>query len=147
LRHPLRRGLIVFAVFGLAAVGMAGSWNRRGEMKALVPSRATVEFGEVWRGTTAARRLPARNDSSKALRLASFRTSCDCVAIRAEPEVVPAGEAFALVAEIDLSHEPEYAGFLTVEVDGGPDEASPPAYLARINIHVRPRSSEPSKGE
>lgn len=60
--------------------------------------------------------LVIHNKSTKAIRAVKFETSCDCVTIRPEQVVIPAGGATTVYADLDMSHEPEFHGGLGVHV-------------------------------
>ncbi len=93
------------------------------------------------------RRVECRNDGIAAVRLARFVTSCDCIRVHAEPEMIPPKASFSLVTEIDLTGEPRFAGDLAVKIDGFSDGTSEPGYHATLHLSVKPIASDsPDEG-
>ncbi len=130
---------IGFLLFVLALAGC----EPRADSARTSPVNVSLELGTVRPGEKTIRRRECRNEGTATIRLPYFITSCDCIRVRAEPELVKAKSTFILVTEIDLTTEPKFAGDLAIKVDGSPDATSEPVYRATLNLSIEPAASAP----
>lgn len=130
---------IGFLLFVLALAGC----EPRADSARTSPVNVSLELGTVHPGEKTIRRRECRNEGTETIRLPYFITSCDCIRVRAEPELVKAKSTFILVTEIDLTTEPKFAGDLAIKVDGSPDATSEPVYRATLNLTIELAASAP----
>lgn len=100
------------------------------------PESIHLQLGSLNPGAKTIRRVECRNDGITAFRLARFVTSCDCVRVQAEPEMIPPKGLFSLVAKFDLTGEPKFVGDLAIKIDGFSDPMTEPVYRATLHLSV-----------
>ncbi len=80
--------------------------------------------------------IQIRNNTSFALKIDRVRTSCDCLTMRLESEVVEPHGVTAAKVSLDLTNQPRFAGRLAMTVEGLSDQ-SVVQFVLEVRVEAR----------
>ena len=77
------------------------------------------------------------NPGPVAVTLGTFRTSCDCLRVELDATRVEPGAEVGGRAVIDLSHEPDFSGGLSLDVEASAAEDGRPVFALKLSVEVK----------
>lgn len=108
------------ALPGLFYLGRVAIAEKESRGRSANELRITVDFGVLRQGESAEHRCWLRNPTETPIEIKGFKSSCECVCVTSENEIVAPGERALLTICFDGTHDAEFTGSLgvTVGVEG-----------------------------
>jgi hypothetical protein len=120
-----------------AAVPAAGVQER----SLLEPSSPAIDLGIVPQAGAEQERFELTNMGEAPVRVTRIRSSCPCLKLEPIPLEVPPGGTVPVLARLDLSSEPHFAGGLSITV-AGYTPAGKLAFQISVDATVRNPATE-----
>ncbi len=109
----------------------------------LTPSQAELDFGTLPQGGKGALTFTLKNTSASVVEVARIESSCPCLAVELEKNILGPGEEAAATARVDLASEPNFRGAVRLEATGLTGTAGVKAFRISCNLQVSSAASVP----